>query len=185
IYSEDQQKASGVRIIDAETQKTSEYFAKVIFVNASTIASNQILLNSKSKRFPNGLGNDSGLLGKYIAFHNYLGSISASIEGFEDMYYYGRRPTQPIIPNFRNVERQGLDVTRGYASLYGAYRGRGGSSESPVGGRFKDSLSEVGAWCIGMMMQGETSPREENHVRLSPDLKDKLGMAQLILDVRY
>lgn len=185
IYDEDKQKATGVRIIDAETQKTSEYFAKVIFVNASTIASNQILLNSKSKRFPNGLGNDSGLLGKYIAFHNYLGSISASIEGFEDMYYYGRRPTQPIIPNFRNVKRQEMDFLRGYASFFGAYRGRGGSSEMQVGGDFKDSLSEVGGWGIGMMMQGETIPKEENHVRLSPDLKDKFGMAQLIFHVGY
>ena len=185
LFDENSQKASGVRVIDAETLETTEYKAKVIFLNASALASNLILLNSKSARFPNGLGNDSGVLGKYIAFHNYLGSVGGSIEGFEDQYYYGRRPTQPIIPNFRNVKKQETDFLRGYASFFSAYRRRGVPSEMQVGADFKDSLTEVGGWGIGMMMQGETIPKESNHVRLSEDKKDKFGMPQLITSVQY
>ncbi len=185
IFDEQTQKASGVRVIDAETLKTTEYQAKVIFLNASALASNMVLLNSTSKRFPNGLGNDNGLLGKYVAFHNYLGSLGGTIEGFEDQYYFGRRPTQPIIPNFRNVKKQETDFLRGYASFFSAYRGRGAGSEMQVGGDFKDSLCEPGGWGIGMMMQGETIPKETNHVRLSADKKDKFGMPQLITSVQY
>jgi choline dehydrogenase-like flavoprotein len=106
IYDEQKGKAIGVRVIDRLQKTTEEYFARVIFVNASTLASNMLLLNSTSNRFPNGLGNDSGLLGKFIAFHNYMGTLGGSVEGYEDKYYYGKRPTQPIIPNFRNIHRQ-------------------------------------------------------------------------------
>lgn len=185
LYDDETQKANGVSVIDTLNENVTEYFAKVIFVNASTLATNLILLNSKSNRFPTGLGNDSGILGKYVAFHNYLGSIYASMEGFEDQYYYGRRPTQPIIPNFRNVNKQEMPFQRGYASFFGASRGRGVDSELGVGGKFKDSLTEVGGWGIGMMMQGETIPQESNHVRLSTDLTDKFGLPQLITSIQY
>nr|WP_219929420.1 GMC family oxidoreductase [Sphingobacterium athyrii] len=185
-YDDKKQRAVGVRIIDAETKVSQEFFAKVIFVNASALATNLILLNSTSGRFPNGLGNDSGLLGKYVAFHNYLGTISGTMEGYEDKYYYGRRPTQPIIPNFRNVQRQETDFLRGYASFFGAYRSRGGNFEGEqVGGAYKDSLAELGGWGVSMMMQGETIPQEHNHVRLSTDQKDPYGMPQLITSVGY
>ena len=186
LYDDSLQKAIGVRIIDTVTKASQEFFAKIIFVNASALATNQILLNSTSDRFPNGLGNDSGLLGKYVAFHNYLGSISGTMEGYEDKYYYGRRPTQPIIPNFRNVHRQETDFLRGYASFFGAYRSRGGAFEGvSVGGAYKDSLAELGGWGVSMMMQGETIPKESNHVRLSKDKKDPYGIPQLITAVGY
>ncbi|MVZ64320.1 GMC family oxidoreductase [Sphingobacterium sp. DK4209] len=185
LFDEITQKASGVRVIDAETMETTEYKAKIIFLNASALASNLILMNSKSSRFPNGLGNDSGTLGKFVAFHNYLGSVGGSIEGFEDQYYFGRRPTQPLIPNFRNVKKQETDFLRGYASFFSAYRRRGIATDQQVGGEFKDSLLEVGGWGVGMMMQGETIPKESNHVRLSADRKDKYGMPQLITSVQY
>jgi len=185
-YDDKQQKAIGVRIIDTVTKVSQEFFAKVIFVNASALATNLILLNSTSERFPNGLGNDSGLLGKYVAFHNYLGTISGTFEGYEDKYYYGRRPTQPIIPNFRNVYHQETDFLRGYASFFSAYRSRGGEFDGdPVGGAYKDSLSELGGWGVSMMMQGETIPQESNHVRLSTDQKDPYGIPQLITSVGY
>ena len=128
IYDDNKNKAVGVRVIDAHTNKATEYFAKIIFVNASCFNSNLILLNSTSNRFPNGFGNDNGLLGKYIAFHNYRGSVSGSYDGPEDKYYYGRRPTQPMMPNFRNVHKQEMDFLRGYMSFYGAGRGRGNSN---------------------------------------------------------
>ena len=186
LYDEEKNRAIGVRVMDAETQKTNEYFARIIFVNASTIATNQILLNSTSRRFPNGLGNDSGLLGKYIAFHNYMGTLGGTIEGFEDTYYYGRRPTQPIIPNFRNVTHQETDFLRGYASFFNAHRRRGAEvPEDTLGGTYKDSLTELGGWGVGMMMQGETIPKEENHVRLSDTEKDPHGIPQMVISVGY
>lgn len=186
IFSEKENKAIGITVIDRDTQKVIEFYSKIIFLNASALASNQILLNSKSNRFPNGLGNDSGVLGKYVGFHNYIGGIWGYVEGFEDKYYYGRRPTQPIIPNFRNVEKQETDFLRGYASFFSAYRGRGKYIEGDqVGGAYKDSLTELGGWGVGMMIQGETIPKEENHVRLSENKVDKYGIPQLITSIGY
>lgn len=186
LYDEENDRATGVLVIDRNTKEEIEFTAKVIFVNASTLATNQILLNSKSTRFPNGLGNDSGVLGKYITFHNYTGSLWGSMEGFEDSYYYGRRPTQPIIPNFRNLHKQETDFLRGYSSFFSAGRGRGVYTEGDqVGGLYKDNLSELGGWGVGMMMQGETIPKESNHVRLSADEKDKYGIPLLITSIEY
>lgn len=186
IYDEEKGRATGVRVIDAETKEMTEYYATIIFLAASALASNQILLNSTSTRFPVGLGNDNGLLGKYVAFHNYTGTLGGTFEGYEDKYYYGRRPTQPIIPNFRNVKGQETDFLRGYASFFGASRGRG--SDVPMdtlGGTFKDALTEVGPWYVGMMMQGETIPKEDNYVGLSTEEKDQYEMPLLRIAVSY
>lgn len=186
IYDVDSQRATGVRVIDANTQKATEYFAKIIFVNAACLNTNLILLNSTSRRFPNGLGNDNGLLGKFVAFHNYRGSLSATIDGPDDKYYYGRRPTQPMMPNFRNVQRQETDFLRGYMSFFSAYRSTGATADgSAIGAAFKDALSEAGGWGVFMMMQGETIPKEQNHVRLSTTQKDAWGIPQLVVNVGY
>ena len=186
IYDETSQKVSGVRVIDAITKKETEYYAKIIFVNAATLNTNLILLNSTSKRFPNGLGNDNGLLGKYVAFHNYRGNLSASIEGPLDSYYYGRRPTQPMMPNFRNVHKQETDFLRGYMTFFGAGRGNAsGEGTNGIGGEYKDAISEPGGWYVSMMMQGETVPKKTNHVRLSADKKDEWGIPQLITSIGY
>ena len=186
IYDDATQKASGVRVIDAITKKATEYYAKIIFVNAATLNTNLILLNSTSKRFPNGLGNDNGLLGKYIAFHNYRGKVSASYDGPLDSYYYGRRPTQPMMPNFRNVHKQETDFLRGYMTFFGAGRGNAdGSTTDGIGGEYKEAISEPGGWYVSMMMQGETIPKETNHVRLSTELKDEWGIPQLVTSIDY
>ena len=187
IYDDKKGKATGVRVIAAHTKKATEYFAKIIFVNAACLNSNLILLNSTSNRFPKGLGNDNGLLGKYICFHNYRGNVSATYDGPADKYYYGRRPTQPMMPNFRNVYKQDTDFLRGYMSFYGAGRGIGDENYKgeEIGGGFKDSISEAGGWYVSMMMQGETVPKETNHVRLSKDKKDDWGIPQLITSVDY
>lgn len=186
IYDVHKDKAVGVRVMHAETKEITEYYARVIFVNASTLGTNLILLNSTSKRFPKGLGNDSGVLGKYIAFHNYLGTISGDMPGYEDSYYYGRRPTNPIIPNFRNLKEQDTDFLGGYASFFHASRASGVPNDgSSIGAAYKDSLADVGPWRVGMMMQGETIPIAENHVRLSEDLKDPYDIPQLITSVGY
>ena len=187
IYDDQKNKATGVRVIDAHSKQPTEYFAKIIFVNAACLNSNLVLLNSTSKRFPNGFGNDNGLLGKYICFHNYRGSISATFDGFEDGYYYGRRPTQVMMPNFRNVYKQEMDFLRGYMVHFGAGRSQGNLAENAdqLGADYKEALCEPGGWYICMMMQGETIPKITNQVRLSDTEKDAWGIPLLITDVDY
>jgi len=186
IYDDAKAKATGVRVIDTETMETTEYYAKVIFVNASALNSNLILLNSKSKRFPNGLGNDNGLLGTHVAFHNYRGTLSAKMDGFMEDYYYGRRPTAIMMPNFRNVKQQEMDFLRGYMTFYSAGRGGwGGARNADFGPGFKEANSEAMPWRVFMMMQGETIPKAENRVYLDEKLKDKWGIPQLRVDVGY
>jgi len=183
IYDDKLGKATGVKVIDAETMQEHEYYADLIFINAACLNTNLILLNSTSSRFPNGLGNDNGLLGKYVAFQNYRGNIFADFDGPADKYYYGRRPTQPMIPNFRNLQKQEMDFQRGYMMFYGADRPR--ANAEGIGGAFKDALGEPGPWRVSMSIQGETIPKENNHVRLSTDKKDKWGIPLLVTSVGY
>ena len=187
IYDDKKNKATGVRVIDAHTKEITEYFAKVIFVNAAALNSNLILLNSTSTRFPDGLGNDNGLLGKYIAFQNYRGTLSANIEGYLDSYYYGRRPCAVMMPNFRNVYKQETDFLRGYMTFFSAYRGSWGHNVEgdQMGESFKMDKTEPGNWGVSMMMQGETIPKETNRVWLSKDQKDEWGMPLLSISVDY
>jgi choline dehydrogenase-like flavoprotein len=149
---------------------------------------NLILLNSISNRFPKGLGNDNGLLGKYICFHNYRGSAGGTIEGFEDEYYKGRRPTMVIMPSFRNVRKKDAAFERGYLVAFSADRagwGRYDGNYGVIGADLKDNMTKPGPWSVFMMMQGETIPKAENHVRLSNDKKDQWGIPQLITSVGY
>jgi len=187
IYDEQQGKATGVRVIDANTHQAMEYYARVIFVNASALNSNLVLLNSISSRFPNGLGNDNGLLGKYVAFHNYRASVHAEIAGPEDRYYNGRNPTEPIIANYRNLHRQDTDYVGGFTTFMGAYRRRLDDSQAPapVGPAYKAALTEPGGWEVYMYMQGETIPKVGNHVRLSTDQQDQWGIPLLVMSVDY
>jgi len=187
LYDENKKRAFGVRVIDANTKETTDYFARVIFVNASALNTNLILLNSKSSRFPHGLGNDNGLLGKYIGFHNYRGSVGASIDGFQDQYYFGRNPTEPILANYRNLGRRDTDYLGGFTTFMGAYRERGTVQPGvpEVGASFKDRMTIPGKWGLYMYMQGETLPKESNHVRLSEDQKDQWGIPLLVTSVDY
>lgn len=186
IYDDQKGKVTGVRVVDRHTKEVTEYFAKIIFLNAAALNSNLILLNSKSARFPNGLGNDNGLLGKFIAFHNYRGNISASYEGHEDSYYFGRRPTAVMMPNFRNVKAQEMEFLRGYMTFYTAGRGGwGGAGDAPFGEEFKEKNSVPGPWGVFMMMQGETIPKETNFVSLSDTERDEWGIPLLKIKVDY
>jgi len=187
IYDEKKQKAIGVRVIDANTKQATEYFARIIFVNASALNTNLILLNSTSNRFPNGLGNDNGLLGKYICHHNYRASMGGRIDGYRDKYYKVSKPAECIMPNFRNIRKQDTDFLGGYVIFSGAYREKisDRSVEPTIGAEFKEALSEPGGWGAYMYMQGETVPRETNHVRLSKDKKDQWGIPLLITSVDY
>ena len=184
IYDDKKNKAVGVNVVDANTKQSTQYFSKIIFVNAACFNTNLILLNSTSKRFSNGLGNDNGLLGKYVAFHNYRGTLTAGYDGPLDKYYYGRRPTQPMMPNFRNVYKQEMDFQRGYMTFYGASRGRGWGTDE-IGAGYKDQITEAGDWNVFMMMQGETIPKKTNEVYLSKDKKDAWGIPQIVFNVAY
>jgi choline dehydrogenase-like flavoprotein len=187
LYDEKKQKASGVRVIDAHTHESNVYFANIIFVNASALNTNLILLNSVSKRFPNGLGNDSGLLGKYICHHNYRTGIGGKIDGYTDKYFFGRNPTEAIIANYRNLDKRDADFVGGYTTFSGAYRERYDEStaKETIGASFKESMQEPGGWRVYAYMQGETIPKEKNHVRLSTHKKDPFGIPQLVISVEY
>ena len=191
IYDEAKGKATGVRIIDANTKQATEYFAPVIFVNAGAVNTNLILLNSISKRFPNGLGNDNGLLGKYFAFHNYRARITAKYEGMLDSKTEGGRPTGAYIPRFRNVRKQETDFLRGYATTFNAnrYSGGGVNGEGLFGEELKNKLMDtsapMGPWSIGSTCMGETIPKETNHVNLDKDKKDEWGMPLINFSVAY
>ncbi|HVI59907.1 MAG TPA: GMC family oxidoreductase [Luteimonas sp.] len=185
LYDERTGKASGVRVIDAHTHAVSEYHARIVFVNASTLNSTLILLNSVSKRFPHGLGNDNGLLGRHVAFQCYRANGGGTIDGFEDGYYYGRRPSECIIPNFRNLKKHEMDFVGGYTTFTGAYRERGADSAERVGGAYKDAQARPGPWKVYVYMQGETIPKETSHVRLHESRKDPWGIPQLVTSVAY
>ena len=187
IYDETRNRATGVRVIDTHTQQMTEYFARIIFVNASTLHTNLILLNSTSTRFPNGLGNDNGLLGKYMAFHSYRGRISASYDGFEAVSTEdGRRPNSSYIPRFRNVYKQETDFLRGYAATLYAARADVQNQEG-IGESLKQNLLNptLGNWQIGSAMMGETIPKISSTVRLDPVLTDQWGIPQLRVSVGY
>lgn len=186
IYDETKGKATGVRIIDGNTKEMMEFYAGVIFVNASALNSNAILLNSVSNRFPNGLGNDSGLLGKYISWHNYRGKGSAEFEGFKDKKTDGRNPSNSYIPRFRNVVKQEMDFLRGYAIGIGGGRGSS-SNESLIGDALRENILHPtpGNWNVSSWMMGECVPLEKNHVRLHKELKDKYGIPQLIVSCEW
>ena len=187
IYDEQKQKAVGVKVIDANTKEEINYYARIIFVNASSLNTNLILLNSTSKRFPNGLGNDSGVLGKYICFHNYRGSMWGFMDGYLDKYYKVAKPAECIIANYRNVEKRDTDFFGGYVVYSGASRERlsDRNIEPLLGAEYKEAMSEPGAWSVYMYMQGETIAKESNHVRLSTTEKDQWGIPLLIISVGY
>ena len=183
IYDEQKQKAVGVRVIDTQTRETLEYYAKTIFLNASAMNSNLVLLNSTSTRFPNGLGNDSGVLGKFIGFHNYRGRISAQYDGFLDSTTEGNRPNGAYVPRFRNVYKQETDFLRGYAAQMGSSRD---ILRDGLGVELKDNLlKKLGPWNINAGMVGEVIPRETNFVRLDSEQKDKYGLPQMRFSVDF
>jgi len=190
IYDEKTKKASGVRVIDTNTLEMMEYYARIIFVNAATLNSTLILMNSISNRFPNGLGNDSGALGHYLMDHNYRIRVSGIYEGndFDNNYYFGRRPTGTYMPRFRNLDtdRQ-KEFVRGYAYACGASRQgwERGNGSTQFGADFKASMTQPGPWTFSMTGMGEMLPHVDNKVTLNTDKKDKWGMPTLNIDCQW
>lgn len=187
IYDEAKQLATGVNVIDAQSKEMIAFYAPIIFVNASTLNTNLILLNSKSDRFPNGLGNDNGLLGKYAAFHNYRAKIRAEYDGFPDKATFGRRPTSCYIPRFRNVFKQETDFLRGYASGFSAQRTKKIETKDLYGEALKKHLlnPSYGPWSVSSHMMGETIPKEESLYTLDADAKDEWGIPQIKVAMGY
>ena len=184
IYDERKQRAVGVEIIDTETRQTHEFFARVIFLNASTVATTFILLNSTSPRFPNGLGNGSDQVGRNLMDHHKGLSIAARVEGFEDKYYYGRRPCPIYIPRFRNINEKTPGFIRGYHFGGSAYRGRG-ESDATIGAELKEIMSEPGTWQMSLYAFGETLPYADNRVTLDHNKKDQWGRPVIAVDCEF
>lgn len=186
IYDEKKVKAIGVRVIDTNTMESTEYYAKIIFVNASAINSNAILLNSTSNHFQHGLGNNNGLMGKFLSWHNYRGKANAEYDGLQDKKTDGKNPSNGYIPRFRNIYKQETDFLRGYAIGIGGGRGYGSNREG-IGENLKNSLlnPQLGKWHMSAWMMGECVPTEANHIRLSTDQKDKYGIPQIILSAKW
>ncbi len=187
IYDPKTNRAKGVRIIDSETMETREYFGKLVFLCASTLGTTQIMLNSTSERFPNGIANSSGVLGHYLMDHLYGSGAYGRVEGFEEEYYSGRRPTTPYIPNFRNVKEKHPDFFRGYSLSGGAIRESWANFayKDGFGADFKKQIQQGGSWHFGLHGSGEMLPRYDNQVSLHPTLKDKWGMPQLHIEASF
>lgn len=187
LYDPATNRATGVRVIDAETLETRDYHARVVILCASTLASTAILLNSTSSAFPTGLANSSGVLGHYLMDHLWAAGASGRVEGFENDYYRGRRPTATYIPRFRNVIDKHPAFLRGYALAGSAGRqGWQSAARGPGFGKdFKAMLRKPGPWHFSLGGQGEMLPRFENSVSLHPTKKDKWGMPQLHIDITH
>ncbi|QDP00183.1 GMC oxidoreductase [Thalassotalea sp. PS06] len=188
IYDEQTNRVRGVRVIDNDDLSTREYFANVVFLCASTLGSTQVLLNSTSKSFPKGLANSSGVLGHYLMDHNYNAGAQGTVDGFDNEFYSGRRPTGPYIPNFRyEPSRYGKGFVRGYALAGAAGREdwRYNSQNPGIGADYKASLIKPGNWFFRLYAQGEMLPRFENQVSLHPTKKDKWGIPQLHINCTW
>ncbi len=188
IYDKETNRATGVRIIDAETNETSEYFAKIIFANASTLGTTFLLLNSVSDAFPNGLGNSSGQLGHNLMDHHFRNGARGEMEGFDDQYYFGRRANGIYIPRFRNIKKgEKRDYLRGFGYQGGASRQgwQRGIAEFGFGKGFKEELSRPGVWTMGLGGFGETLPYYENQVTIDKTKTDKWGQPVLAIDCEF
>ena len=184
LYNKDTKKATGVEVLDAETNQTYEYFAKVIFLNSSTLNSTWVLMNSATDVWEGGLGSSSGELGHNLMDHHFRLGASGRMEGFDDKYVFGRRPNGIYIPRFRNLGNEKRDYLRGFGYQGGASREGWGRNvaELSIGGDFKDALCEPGGWTMGITAFGETLPYHENKVTLDKTKKDKWGLNILSID---
>lgn len=186
IYDPDTKKATGVKVIDRVTKEVYEFKAKVIFLCASAVASTSILMQSKSDRFENGMGNDSGELGHNIMDHHFKAGARGKMDGFTDKYYKGRKPNGVYIPRFRNLGGNSdmKDFIRGYGYQGGASRGNYEDIVAEVshGKELKDAILNTGGWQMGINGFGEILPYHENKMSLDYDKKDQWGLPTVTFD---
>jgi choline dehydrogenase-like flavoprotein len=187
IYDDAKEKVTGVRIIDSETNEAIEYSSKIIFVNASTLSTTQILMNSKSSRFENGLGNDSGELGHNLMDHTYRVGAMGKVEGFDDKYYKGRRPNGIYIPRYVNIDENSKSdkFVRGFGFQGGGFRGGNSANIESFGADYKDSILKPGPWEFFITGFAECLPYHDNQVTLNSDVLDKWGQPTLSIDAEF
>ncbi|MBP6054593.1 MAG: GMC family oxidoreductase [Cytophagaceae bacterium] len=187
LFDNAKQKATGVRVIDTVTKDVREYYAKIIFVCGSTVATTALLLNSKSARFQNGLGNDSGELGHNLMDHHFRVGAAGTWEGDEDKYYIGRRANGIYIPRYRNIGNDKRDYLRGFGYQGGGSRQswNRGVNDLSFGADYKDSMTKPGPWTMNLGGFGETLPYHENKMYLDPTTKDKWGIPVVVFDAEF
>ncbi len=187
LYDHLKGKATGVEIVDTETNEVIEFYSRVVFINAATLGTAFILLNSTSTRFPNGLGNGSDQVGRNIMDHHKGAGAEAEVEGFDDQYYFGRRPNGVYFPRFRNLSEKRKDYIRGFGYQGGASRGGWGrgTEDADFGVALKEKLQQPAGWRIGFGGFGECLPYQENRVTLNTEKKDKWGRSTLTTDVEF
>lgn len=187
IYDEKAGKATGVKVLDAETGEQMEFYARIIFLCASTMGSTFILLNSVSSRFPNGFGNESDQLGRNIMDHHLGVGASGEMDGFDDSYYTGRRANGIYIPRYRNIGKDKRDYLRGFGYQGGGSR-QGWSrmvAELSLGAKLKEEVATPGKWTIGIGGFGEVLPDPTNRVTINREKKDKHGLPTLLFDTEF
>ena len=188
LYDEKTKRAKGVRVTDQNTNAVTEYFARIIFLNAGSMNTAALLLNSTSSRFSNGLGNESDQVGRNIMDHHLGVGASATIEGFEDDYMFGQRPNALYIPRFRNwgSDKQ-TTYLRGFGYQGGASRSdwKRGTVQDGFGVSFKQEMAQPGKWSIGFGGFGEVLPNPDNRMTLSPTQKDKWGIPLIVFDAAF
>jgi choline dehydrogenase-like flavoprotein len=184
LYDKDKKKATGVEVMDSETLKTVEYKSKIVFLNAGTLDTAKILMNSATDVWPDGLGSSSGELGHNLMDHHLGTGASGRVEGYEDKYYFGRRANGIYIPRYRNVGNDKRDYVRGFG-----YQGSGSRegwnhqvAEFSIGADFKEAITEPGSWTMGMGGFGEMLPNHDNKISIDKNKKDKWGMNVLAID---
>src|SRR5688572_2803144 len=184
LYDRERRRATGVRVLDAITNQTTDYTAKVVFLCASTLNSTWLLLRSATDVWPGGLGSSSGELGHNLMDHHFRVGAEGRVEGLEDKYTYGRRPNPSYIPRYRNLFGDKRPYLRGFGYEGGASRESWSRAvaELGVGAQFKDALSEPGQWTIGATAFGEMLPNHANTVTLDTAKKDKWGLPVLRID---
>lgn len=185
LFNRDKKRATGVEIIDSQTNQTIEYKSKIIFVNASSFNSTWLLMNSANDIWEDGLGSSSGELGHNVMDHHFRTGAYADVEGYEDKYYFGRRPTGFYVPRFRNWGSDKRDYVRGFGYQGSASRQgwRRDIAEMGIGEDLKNALAEPGHWQIGMTAFGEMLPDHSNRIYLNTGKKDKWGLPVLAMDV--
>ena len=185
LYDKNTKRATGVRVLDAVSEQTTDYKAKVVFLCASALNTAWLLMRSATDVWPGGLGSSSGELGHNVMDHHFRCGAEGTLEGMDDKYVFGRRPTGFYIPRYRNVAGDKREYARGFGYQGGA--GREGWSRSVaelgIGGAYQDRLAEPGAWTIGATAFGEMLPNHNNRITLDESKKDKWGLPVLRMDV--
>lgn len=186
-YDAQSNRVSGVRVIDAQTNETRVYTAKLFFLNASAIASAMILLQSTSESFPNGLANRSDQVGRNLMDHVSGAGATGLMSGFENKTVFGRRPSGGIyIPRYANLNGNDKPYLRGFGYQGGTQPlGNAGGQIPGIGRKFKEAHKSPGPWRVNIGAFGEQLPNPDNRVTLHESKRDRWGNPLALFNVTY